>query len=477
MPPALPPAENTSPLLKVTEAPPVRSDGCYFLAMEYLPGENLRSLARAVKLRQEHIPSEIAATIIAAAAAGLHYAHSLTDEKGQPLGIVHRDVSPANLMVTHRGAVKVLDFGIARAEGKLAETQTGVIKGKWAYMAPEQIRSQPLDPRTDVFALGVVLYEMLTGARLFQRDNELATVSAVMTDPIPPPRQVRPTMPPEIEAVVMKALERDPARRFQNAEELQRALNEFIAHRTFVNPSEGLQRYLLHIFGEQHLAELKQLPSTDPAALIEALDKTEADPRPSRPEPLRPEGVPLGGGDEAPTRYDKKTAPPALPLGKLALGAAAAAALLGIGAGLFALRPQPPSPPPELPAQEAKVAVAPSPSPPTVQAPPEAPGPVAEPVKVAVAAPLPAEPEVAPPKPRRPRAAAPKQFGTLQVNCVPWCRVYIDGADTGKNSPVSDLKLAVGKHKLKVVNPPSGAEREREIEIAADAVKREVVRF
>jgi serine/threonine protein kinase len=432
-------------------------DNCYFLAMEYLAGENLSSIMRAVAAKKEHIPSEIAATIIASACAGLHYAHSITDEKGVPLGIVHRDVSPSNLMVTHQGIVKVLDFGIAKAEGKLAETQTGVVKGKWVYMSPEQVKSEPLTGQSDVFSLGLILYELTTGVKLFQRDNELAIIAAVMTTEIKPPRQLRPMMPQEMEDVIMKAVDRDKSKRFQSAAEMERALLQFIAHRTFVNPAEALQKYVIELFGETRMKELRTMPTTDPGLaepMTEAVDsgRTAYAAPPSHLQPPR----------------QSKWTRVAIVVGPTLL-----IGLIAVGAFLMGQGKAPPADPANPPALVASVL-------PTL--------PHVEPAAVHDAGAAAVEPVAAVPPPVEPTrvvakkgkpvlAKAAVEYGTLQVNCVPWCRIYLDGVDTGRNSPVSDLKLEAGKHKLKVVNPPSGSERERSIDIAPNAVRREVIKL
>jgi serine/threonine protein kinase len=198
----------------------------FFLAMELVQGKPLSSLLRRGLLHQQTIDPRVAAWIVAQAAAGLHHAHGLCGRDGQPLGLVHRDVSPQNILVSFEGAVKVIDFGIAGAVGRLTETGTGGLKGKLAYMAPEQARAEPMDRRADVFALGVVLWESLCCRRLFARTTDVATLSAVLEDPIPLPSTVA-KVPAAIEAIVMKALCRDPAGRYQSAQELSQALERF----------------------------------------------------------------------------------------------------------------------------------------------------------------------------------------------------------------------------------------------------------
>jgi len=195
----------------------------HFIAMEYVAGESLASL-----LRHTRPPLPICARIIADAAAGLHAAHELRDQDGEPLNVVHRDVSPQNILITYEGATKVVDFGVARARGSLHTTR-GELKGKLAYMAPEQLtEKREIDRRTDVFALGIVLFELTTRRRLFKAESEQAQIAKVLHGEIVPPSQVIPDYPQELEAIVLKALERDPEQRFQSARELQMALERFI---------------------------------------------------------------------------------------------------------------------------------------------------------------------------------------------------------------------------------------------------------
>ncbi|MCA9608024.1 MAG: serine/threonine protein kinase [Myxococcales bacterium] len=209
------------------------ADGTWYLAMEYLLGESLASLVREVTQRPDLLATErwrgLVARVVADAAEGLHAAHELTDEQGSPLGVVHRDVSPQNLFVTYDGAVKVLDFGVARAEGRIHQTRAGALKGKVAYMAPEQVTAgASVDRRVDVFALGVCLWEALTGRRLFKRDTDVETLSCLSTLTIAPPSSVVPSIEPALDACVMGALERDPEARTATARDLAQALEAYL---------------------------------------------------------------------------------------------------------------------------------------------------------------------------------------------------------------------------------------------------------
>ena len=203
--------------------------GSYYIAMEYVHGENLRAVTRRSLERTEAgLPPPLAARIVSEACQGLHYAHSRTDLSGAPLDVVHRDVSPQNILVGYDGQVKIVDFGIAKAASQLHETEAGVIKGKYAYMSPEQCTGRPLDRRSDLFSLGVVLWEVLTGRRLFLRKNELKTMTAVCDEPAPPPSAVRAGIPGDLDRIVLKAMAKSPDARYQTGEEMHRDLEFFL---------------------------------------------------------------------------------------------------------------------------------------------------------------------------------------------------------------------------------------------------------
>lgn len=223
----------------------------YFYAMEYVHGEDLRALLRQVAQRKEKVPFEHVISIVIGAAAGLHYAHEHRGPDKKPLGIVHRDVSPSNVIVDFDGNVKVVDFGIAKAAHRSTETKSGVLKGKVAYMSPEQCRGKGVDRRSDVYALGIVLYELTTARRLFKGDNDFMTMSAIVAGKIPPPSSRRPDLPPELEGIIMAALAKDPAERYQSAHELRLALEQFAAAAGLRTSSTALASYMKQLFGEK----------------------------------------------------------------------------------------------------------------------------------------------------------------------------------------------------------------------------------
>jgi serine/threonine-protein kinase len=214
---------NVVPTLDV-----VSEQGELLIVMEYVHGDSLATFLTLLADAKELVPLGIAVRVIVATLHGLHAAHETKSERGRPLAIVHRDVSPQNILIGFDGVVRVADFGIAKAEGNLHTTRAGVIKGKLAYMPPEQVQSRPLDRRTDVYAASVLLWELLTGRRLFLRDRQPATIHAILNDDVPPPSAFAPGIPPELDAIVRKGLDRDPDRRFATAEEMALELAEVV---------------------------------------------------------------------------------------------------------------------------------------------------------------------------------------------------------------------------------------------------------
>ena len=198
------------------------------IVMEFLRGRDLWTVLHALPSAKKTVSPQAAAAVIAQAASALDYAHRLRDRSGQPVDLVHRDISPHNLFLTREGHVKVLDFGIAKSAYQQHRTESGVIKGKLPYMAPEQARGKDVDGRADQFALGIVLWELLTGRRLFARDDALQTMTAMFHDPTPKPSEITP-IPEPLERIVMRALRRSPTDRFDSCESLAHALRSWLA--------------------------------------------------------------------------------------------------------------------------------------------------------------------------------------------------------------------------------------------------------
>ncbi|WP_437688864.1 protein kinase domain-containing protein [Sorangium sp. So ce176] len=227
-------------------------DGVPVIAMEYLHGEDLRTIKKALRTANRRMPVEHAITIAAGVAAGLHYAHEKVGFDGKPLDIVHRDVSPHNVFVTYDGAVKILDFGIAKAANRVNETRDGALKGKVPYMSPEQCTSEKLDRRSDIYSVGIVLYEMSTGSRLFRRGaTEFELMRAIVEDPVMPPSQVSTDYPPELERIVLRCLERDREKRYATARDLQIDLEAFARERRLATSALALSSFMSELFGQR----------------------------------------------------------------------------------------------------------------------------------------------------------------------------------------------------------------------------------
>jgi hypothetical protein len=244
-------------LVEVHELGQVGTD--LFLVMEYLVGENLSGLSRRLVKRNERISYGLAAYLIAEVCDGLHAAHELRDGGGNLLQLVHRDVSPQNVFVTYGGDVKLLDFGVATAAHRLTQTASGQVKGKYAYMSPEQCRGEPLDRRSDIFSLGTVLYELTTLRRLFKRPNELQVMKAICDEPIPAPTREVQGYPPTLERICTRALARDPAQRYSTAAEMRDDLVAAMQELGLEgDPHEALASKLARLFGDR-VAEKREL--------------------------------------------------------------------------------------------------------------------------------------------------------------------------------------------------------------------------
>ncbi len=270
-------------------------NGTYYIAMEFIHGEDLGRLMRKAWSTGQWIARPLAIRIVASACEGLYYAHTRKDEEGRALKVVHRDISPQNILISFDGSVKLVDFGIAKAADQASMTKSGAIKGKFAYMAPEQAAGKPLDARTDVFAIGLVLYELLTGVRPLKRDSELATLQAALECAIDAPSVVA-EVPAELDDVVMRALAKAPDDRYKDARAFQMALEEFLISQRMVASSVQVSELMETLFADRR-AEENKLGAPNPSS-AESISAPPAVPEPpgwerppeSNPQQSQPSG-------------------------------------------------------------------------------------------------------------------------------------------------------------------------------------------
>jgi serine/threonine protein kinase len=309
----------------------LEEEGKPYLVMEFLDGRNLREMLKRCADTGRRLPTPVGCRVIADVLAGLAYAHARTDGEGHALGLVHRDVTPSNVVVTWSGAVKLIDFGIAKAmHAHGAElTRVGQFKGKCAYMSPEQMCGRPLDHRSDVFSAGVVLWETLTNRRLFARKSDLDTMRAVCDEPIPAPSQFAPELPPALDVICARALARNPAERYRDAGAMRADLEAVILAMRWSASSLDVERELNTLFDGCDTDPSPQVGvHTGPTQIIQ-------DRRPAPPSPLEIAAAhaaemaaePLYGdwpSEEIYVGADPQPAPPSgLRFGRLIIAAAA----------------------------------------------------------------------------------------------------------------------------------------------------------
>jgi len=275
----------------------------YYIAMEYVEGKDLRSLLNAGRRRDLPLPLALSLMIAARVASALDYAHRKRDFEDRELGLVHRDVSPQNVLLTYDGDVKLCDFGIAKAVSKASQTQMGALKGKLQYMSPEQAWGRAVDARSDLFSLGSVLFEMVTGERLFQGESEISVLEAVRQGRVRSPRQVNPAVPKEVDEIVTRALAVDPQARFQTAGEMKQRLEAVLAAQPAAGPAD-LAAYIHRVL---------EPGAEPPAAAPSAAEAPAPVPVPWTPEPALPAAA------MAPAEVDAAMAPltPVAPVGEV----------------------------------------------------------------------------------------------------------------------------------------------------------------
>ncbi|MBO6941018.1 MAG: serine/threonine protein kinase [Deltaproteobacteria bacterium] len=306
--------------------------GHYFIAMEFVDGANIRQMLTALAKRRQAMPVSYAVAIFARVAAALDYAHSAKDSRRRRMGVVHRDVTPHNVMVRGDGVVKLLDFGVVQVAGD-RDAPGNEVKGKHGYLSPEQVLGKPLDGRSDVFALGICLYEVLTMKRLYKRDGQRATFKAILQDPVPSIRDVDDSLPEAIDAIVQRALAKHPEQRFQTAGDMQQALEEWLAEERQVVNASRLGELMRTLYGEQ-LEEGPDLVSDDTvserlALFEEVREEDVVAPRTAPPPAPDPAIISAPVPTVAPPPQPK----PRRPMALLVVGGLVIAAL-GIGAGI-----------------------------------------------------------------------------------------------------------------------------------------------
>jgi serine/threonine protein kinase len=307
----------------------------YFIAMECVDGKDVKLILRKLAERRKILPREFAVYIAMEAAKGLDYAHKRTTLQGQPLSIVHRDVSPSNILVSYSGEIKVADFGIVKAANCAESTDAGMLKGKFEYMSPEQASGKDLDRRSDVFSVGIILHEMLTGRRLFKSDDEIKTLERIKAGDVDPPSTLNPTVPARLDEIVMRALARETEDRYQEARELHADLLEFLYPASPDLTQQSLAHFMAELFSDEMAGERDRLEEGTRLALAlhESQQSVDLDPD---WEEESPSTRTRGGATPAPVPV------PAPPASKVPYVVAGAALLLAVGTvGWFLTRPEP----------------------------------------------------------------------------------------------------------------------------------------
>lgn len=285
----------------------------FYIALEYVAGRDLRTIFQRSQQQGQPMPVAQACYIIMKICEGLDYAHNKKDKYNRPLSIVHRDVSPPNILVSYEGEVKLIDFGVAKAAGRASRTQAGILKGKFGYMSPEQVRGMPLDRRSDVFSVGVVLFEILCGQRLFQAETDFATLEKVRAVDVPRPASINPNIPKALENIMFKALTREPEQRYQSAIELHDELQAFMFAQGLFYSRKDLAAWMRENYA-------REIDSEKEKAAAQADLRPEQFGPSGRGAPVRPPPPPSAGRPPPPPPRGRPAKSPPKPAGAEARG-------------------------------------------------------------------------------------------------------------------------------------------------------------
>ncbi|HEV8658024.1 MAG TPA: TonB family protein [Thermoanaerobaculia bacterium] len=333
----------------------------YYIAMEYVDGHDLKAILKRAQERDQPMMVEVALFIASKLAAALDYAHRKRDFDEKEMGLVHRDVSPQNVLISHEGDIKLCDFGIAKAASKASHTQVGALKGKLQYMSPEQASGKTIDRRSDIFALATVLFEMLTARKLFTGESEMSILEQVREARVTPPSQINEEVTPEIDRVVLKALQKDPAARYQTAGEMARDLDAILYNFKPTPTSADLAIYMHHLWIEEpvkpKIEEPEPVAEVDEAPDLAVAAAAVPPPAPKRPT-TAPGNVAMPAWEARPSDVKERKRSPVVPL------AVAAVLVAGIVGAFFYVRSRGPAPVTSAPvSQSSPNAPAPAPVP------------------------------------------------------------------------------------------------------------------
>jgi serine/threonine-protein kinase len=412
-----------------------RAGATWFIAMEFIHGRTLRAVKAKLKAKEQPLPAVHAARIAASALHGLHYAHTLRGEAGESLQIIHRDMSPDNVMVGFDGSVKILDFGIAKAALSSSTTQAGMVKGKYAYMSPEQLDAKPIDGRSDVWAVGVMLYELLAGARPFPAEDDGPLVKQIMFTEPRPLFEAAPHVPKELSALVHQALTKDRDQRFASAEAMAEALEQFVMQSQASLSQGQVVGFMKELYGQE--------VADNPAVAV------------TTENPVGFTGLYLSDQKPAATRMSVVVTFARARWRALLVGLVAAGTLVGLAGGIAMLGAKQQPPP-----QVAPDPIAALPEVEEVDAGAEEVEPVAA-------------PEAAPPKPTEPAPAPPHPSvvgrGKVDLRVKPWAEVY-EGKKSLGVTPMPPLELAAGRHVLTLKNPDLSVAKNLAVKVPRDGV-------